>query len=564
MQRRFGSTIDISNPASISYIESLKARICSLEAQSDGTSGTPRSGLDAENSPPRCQNSNLFEHDTPRGPSPRIDGTSVERSSTNDLQDAMHEASYLSLSAMAEPTDGQSLSNQGLSFRTLFLTITSVGGTNPSLPIGTNVSLSGSMANFRNQLFSHGGALDATQVAAAFKTFLEMAPTYFPPMTPRELEEWYNSVNITERVGDAERTMHESPEKIVIVSIGVALGLLLSPNYNFAEVLVSELATRAIRFMSRVFDECRDLAVVQCLTALSIYSLHTTYGGSSWHLLGLAMTRCISSGMHTSRVSDMDSDSDVKRKTSRVFWTLYILDTQLSTALDRPCCLNDGDIMISPPSSPHNATLDDDEAILRHLVRHAQILRSIRKQDEDLLCHFVNLSHWRETAPAVMSPHGLSKNQLYVKGLTELLKCQNFATDPGRSMMDKHIEDEFAHYTVSIEDLLTSQCCAPGALEGYLVFTIGLFMISRAPNQQRQKCVLQCLSSLTLLSTRYTAFQGFRAILVALQSGLTTREHLEKLIDESSITISPQLQCLVFGSLRADQINVDQRAAWLG
>ncbi|EOA81785.1 hypothetical protein ACJQWK_05186 [Exserohilum turcicum] len=554
----------MSNPASISYIESLKARVRDLEAQSNDASDTSRNGLDAEHSSPHHQNGSLFEHDTPHGPSPGDGVTAVETRSGSNLQDAMHEASYLSLSAMAEPTDGQSLSNQGLSFRALFLATTSLGGTNPSLPIGTNTSLCGSMADFRNQVFSHGSGLDAVQIAAAFRTFLEMAPTCFPLMTPRELEEYYDSVNVSEHNGDAEHMMEESPEKIVIVSIGAALGLLLSPNYSFTEVLVSELATRAFRLMSRVFDQSGDLAVVQCLATLSIYSLYTTYGGSSWHLLGLAMTRCISSGMHTSRVSDVNLDGHVKRKTSRVFWTLYILDTHLSTALDRPFCLNDGDIMISPPSSPQNAELDDNEAALRHLVRHAQILRSIRKQTEDSLCHFVNLSHWRETAPAVLSSASLLKDQLYARGLIELLKCPRFATDPGRSMMDKHIEDEFAQYAARIEDQLTNQQLAPGALEGYLVFAIGIFAVSQAPNELRQTCVLQCLSSLTLLSARYTAFRGFRAILVALRSGLATREHLEKLVDDSTITVSPQLQWLVFGGLRADQSNVDQRAPWLG
>jgi hypothetical protein len=562
IQRRFGSVIDSSDPSSISYIESLKSRIRNLESRISEAVDTPVNGSSNHNSPVHHRNNSFLGNDaTLRYDSEAIDPALDDQRPRNGLQDAMHEASYLSLSAMAEPTDQQPFSTQGLSLLTLLLAATSVGGTNPSLPIGTNASLSGTMADFRNQIFPEGSSLGGVQTAAAFKTFLEKTSTSFPLMARGELEELFDIVVRAEQDDLLERMTNESPEKIVIASAGIAIGLMLSPNYSFTEVLASELAMKAVQLMPRVFNHAGDLAVVQCLTSLTIYSLYTTYGGSSWHLLGLAMTRCISSGMHTSRASDSNSDSEIKRQNSRAFWTLYILDTYLSTTLDRPFCLNDSDIMVSPPSSPRVTPMDADSAAFRHLIQHAQILRSIRKQtEEDLVCHFVNLRHWKETVPALILRSDLTQEQLYTRGLVELLKTPTFADDAGRNMVLKHAEEEFAKYADSFECRLTSQHRSPGGLEGHLVFAIGVVIASQPPNEERRKRLFQCVSSLTMLSTRYSAVQGLRNVLAALQSRPTSSEHLRVFVDNSEIAVSRKLQRLIFGGLQAADVDANWTA----
>jgi len=559
IQRRFGSIIDASDPSSISYIESLKSRIRILEARFVEAVDTPVNGSSSHESPGPRRDSNFVDDDAiVRRDSDVIDPAIENRRPGNDLQDAMHEANYLSLSAMAEPTGRQPFSTQGLSFLTLLLASTSVGGTNPSLPIGTNASLSGPMGDFRNHIFPHGSGLGGVQTAAAFRIFLEKASISFPFIARNELEELFDIVTRAEECGHLESMTNESPEKTVIVSIGIATGLLLSPNCSFTEVLALELAMKAVQLMPRVFDYAGDLAIVQCLTLLTIYSLYTTYGGSSWHLLGLAMTRCISSGMHTSRASNSDSDGDTKRQSSRAFRTLYILDTYLSTTLDRPFCLNDSDIMVSPPSSPRVAATDADNAAVRHLVQHAQILRSIRKQtEEDLLCHFVNLRHWKETVPAVMFTSGLAQEQLYTRGLIELLKSPTFVDDAGRNMVMEHAEEEFARYADIFEGRLISQQRSPGGLEGHSVFAVGVVVASQPPNEERQRRMLQCVSILTILSTRYSAVLGLRNVLAALQSRPASSEHLRFLVDNSEIAVSRKLQRLIFGGLQATDINTN-------
>jgi hypothetical protein len=551
VQRRLGSVVNSSDPSSISYIESLKSRIAALEAKSNQSPEIQYDDLNGSDLPNQRWDTNLPESDTPRGPgTSATDATVIESNPGNELRDAMHEANYLSLSAMAEPTDRQPESNQGLSFSTLFIAAASVGNANPSSAIEANTPLSGPMAAFRDQLFSKDSRLDGTLAAEAFRKFLEEAPTSFPVMARSELEELYNSVVGAERDGTFDLMTKESPEKILLVRVGIALGLLLSPNYNFTEVLISELTTKAVQLMPRILEQTGDLTVVQCLTALATCSLYTTYGGSLWHLLGLAMTRCVSAGMHTTRVSDITSDNVSKAHNGRAFWALYILDTTLSTAMDRPFCLNDSDIMVSRPSTPQPGATDAEVVALRYSIQHAQLLRSIRNHaEEDMLCHFVNLCHWRESVPTILSASDFWQDQLHVRGLVELLKRPAFVHDKGQEKMMRHIREQFLEYAASVDHQFTSQGRAPGALDGHLVFLIGVVITSQPPSQEQQRCVLQCVSSLTILSIRYTAFQGFRNILVALQSRPGSREHLQNLMGASEIALSRHMQRLILGSM---------------
>lgn len=151
--------------------------------------------------------------------------------------------------------------------------------------------------------------------------------------------------------------------------------------------------------------------------------------------------------------------------------------------------------------------------------------------------------------PTAISAAGLLKDQLHASGLVELLKCRSFAQVPGQDMMMRHIEEHFIAYAASFEHQLSTQQQAPEALDGYLIFFIGVFIASQPPTQERRRCVLQCLSGLTILSIHYIAFQGFRNILIAIQSRPVSKEHLKSLVGGSEIAVSYHVQRLIFGSV---------------
>ena len=77
MQRRLGSTIDASDPSSISYIESLKLRIRDLEGRCKRQSDVRHDDLNSNDSTTQSWSSDSTRADTPRAPSNGGTGTSV-------------------------------------------------------------------------------------------------------------------------------------------------------------------------------------------------------------------------------------------------------------------------------------------------------------------------------------------------------------------------------------------------------------------------------------------------------------------------------------------------------
>ncbi|PSN74169.1 hypothetical protein BS50DRAFT_9486 [Corynespora cassiicola Philippines] len=487
----------------------------------------------------------------------------------NDLQETMQEASYLSLSAMAERTDRQPFPTEGLSFMTLLRAATGISGSNPTRSVGSNASLSGPLADFRQSFFANNKDFKQLNVGGSFQRYMEYLRSSFPFISNNELKLFYENVISCHERDSLDQLSDDSPEQLLLTYIGIATGILLSPDYHYREALAAELSVESLKLMSRVFDHANDLAIVSCMTALTIYSLFTTFGGSTWHLLGLTMMRCISSGMHTTRVSNAQCDNEEKRKSYRIFWVLYILDTYVSTTLDRPFCLNDHDILVSPPSSPRISTFDsDDDQTYRYLIQHAQILRSIRQNSgDDVLCQSINLRHWKETLPNTSAQNSLQKAYLFTRGYVELLKQSSVDIDPDHRKVVCEAESEFLHYLKLLETHLDSHSGAISALEAIHVFAIGIISFTGRITTQdtlpsgeagyspltQHRRLSQLVNLLTLLATRYSAVRSLRDILMELlvthadPSRRASNERLRELIGRSEILISNQIQTILLG-----------------
>jgi hypothetical protein len=250
--------------------------------------------------------------------SPSIETTPLSNAASvhRDTQDDM---AYLSLSAMAERTDRLPSPMGGLSFLTLLHAAAGASGANPTLPLGKNMAISGSFAELR-QNHSLNVDLGGADMRAAFNLYVNMLQIIFPFVAREQLLEQYDTV-----IHTSGTPVH--PEKRALVYLGTATGILLGTHYTYKEIYSTKLAVTAMGLMSHILDRARPLSIVHCLTALTIYSLYTPFGGSTWHLLGLTLTRCVSAGMHTLRVSDPHSESEEQRQSSRTLWTLYVLDT---------------------------------------------------------------------------------------------------------------------------------------------------------------------------------------------------------------------------------------------
>lgn len=233
---------------------------------------------------------------------------------------------YLSLSAMAEFTWEQPFMTPTISFQTLLRASTGVSGDNPFVSDAPNGATSGPLGNFHRSLLRQGLNLATTDTDKPFDRFLDMCRTTLPFMSCEKLREEYHQVVKGHEDGTADTLFAESPSRTVRVYLAVATGMLLCKDFRAMESFAVVLALSGQQYMSRVLTQASDLDAAQCLILLTIFSMMSSFGGSTWHILGLAMTRCISAGMHNARVSDPDSEEVQKRESSRAFWSLFVLD----------------------------------------------------------------------------------------------------------------------------------------------------------------------------------------------------------------------------------------------
>lgn len=274
---------------------------------------------------------------------------------------------YLNLSAMAESGEQTMGLSQRLGFQSFLHAATSISASNPVLPVAQNLSIAGPFADFHRGLLRQGISLSNVETQLPLERFLDVSALRWPFLDRESLVADHQSVLKSHEQGTIAELVDREPEKAVLAYLAVATGILQSPHYRYRETFATNLALTALQLVPKVLAQCGNLSTVQCLTALAIYSLFSPLGGSTWHLTGLAMTRCISSGLHIVKPLDTPPLGSQRLAENRLFWTLYILDRyggltdqlycwvnrvrSISTALDRPFCLQDEDIT-APVSMP--------------------------------------------------------------------------------------------------------------------------------------------------------------------------------------------------------------------
>ncbi|EMD91378.1 hypothetical protein COCC4DRAFT_57589 [Bipolaris maydis ATCC 48331] len=502
-----------------SYVESLKIKIQTLETQ------LWEERLQDTTPSRRAYNSPRDQDDTQQRTN--VPGSSdVVDHPNGDLHDTIEEASYLSLAAMgAQRADHQPFPTQGLSFLTLLYAATGVSGTNPSTSQGNHAAHSAILAGLRNNVVVPHYEQSRTVNSAALDKYIEFVQQSYPFIASGGLRDVFKIALQTQQDDrDATTVDAEQPETTVIMLFGLATGLLVSPGYAYTEVIATKYAACAVDLLPRVFDHTSDLSTVQCLVALTIYSLYTALGGSTWHLLGLAMTRCVASGMHIS-----------------------------STALDRPFCLSDNDVLVSSPTSTE---ISNDNRRLRCLVEHAQLPRSNRSEPTtDPWVQYINLRHWYDIMDTPAAP-SLSHLQMLVHGLIEIVNRISFQNSQNWNLILCGAEPDIENYLNLLETQLLEQRCAPAAFDAFDVFAAGVMIMQlrmqiTARIAARKSLVSQAINVLTMLSMRYPPIRSlrdvlseYRAISIDNQQHLSL-SHLRDLIDRSEICIPRPLQDMI-------------------
>lgn len=310
-----GLVLDPAQPDASSYIEGLQKRVQRLELAAAQAPTSSPSG---------------------HGPSPVDPGNASTVSGAADEgpiaaqtrgEDLVTTMDYLPLSAMAEPRDRQQTSqHEQYSFETFLNAAISVSGSDPAYSRSTDNSFSESIESFYKTLIPAGMRFSRSITDGPVQRYLDMCDASCPFLDRTFFTTRYTHIMESLEKAPNEAVSSQAASDLLMVDIAIASGLLVSPGYRLKESVSTALAQRAFRLVPRVLSETDNTTIVRCLIALTIFSILSPLGGSTWHLMGLALARTMSAGMHTVGVSDCSASEKEKQESGRLFWSLYILD----------------------------------------------------------------------------------------------------------------------------------------------------------------------------------------------------------------------------------------------
>lgn len=208
-------------------------------------------------------------------------------------------------------------------------------------------------------------------------------------------------------------------------------------NYD-EDVLVRRLTDLVQIVNLTVILEESDIDQLKCLVAQAILAMYYPSASSAWHLIGLAVTKAISGGLHhrtDSENDDSDTDTQVE-----LFWSIYILDRTLAFCFDRPFAIEENDITVLPSQvrskSTDHKTQDITVSIRIWTIQYLQTLSSWRQnRNDDFETRFFTYDHWHKICQELMgqivnheqSNHSFlvafihkHKSQLAIRGLLQL------------------------------------------------------------------------------------------------------------------------------------------------
>jgi hypothetical protein len=110
------------------------------------------------------------------------------------------------------------------------------------------------------------------------------------------------------------------------VHIQIAIGIMVSQNAVRLANYSHSLHGVATRLLPAVFGSRHYADSLRSLLLLIAFSLVHPGGGSTWHLLGLAIRLCIAAGFNKEPTSQTGLSSEGIKEARWLFWSVYVLD----------------------------------------------------------------------------------------------------------------------------------------------------------------------------------------------------------------------------------------------
>jgi hypothetical protein len=287
IQRRLGVQLDPSQPEPVSYIESLRDRVQQLELRISEVQKSPSSAVEVRSGP---------SHLSPTASGPRRGEETAPARQIPSHGATKHVMDYLPLSAMAEPRDRQHMPRGQYSFETFLNTATSASGADVTRSDASSAPLRKVIEDFHKDAIPSGIRLTRSISDFPVECYLAMCDILCPFLDREAFLGKYAAILEEIEKGTLQAVTTDAPHDLFMVYMGVATGVLLAPEYQYKDSFAISLAHEALRLLPRIMRESEDPLVVRSLTALAIFSIYSPLGGSTWHLVGLAIARSMSAG----------------------------------------------------------------------------------------------------------------------------------------------------------------------------------------------------------------------------------------------------------------------------
>lgn len=179
------------------------------------------------------------------------------------------------------------------------------------------------------------GQLTKELAAPYLDRFIHSIGLMFLHIDPLELRRHFDAFfdEKTGRFGNNSNTgsrVIAAPFRDFNIYMTVSIGMLLSSE-PCIELFARSLHSAAMEQLSVVLRDRDSLKTLHCIFLLIIYSMYSPFGGSTWHLLGLARNQSVSLRLHRQPRPSCGVSSEELTSRRNFFWSLYTLDRLVDT-----------------------------------------------------------------------------------------------------------------------------------------------------------------------------------------------------------------------------------------
>lgn len=238
----------------------------------------------------------------------------------------------LSLGAMAEPTRRTGEMLRELSIPRLIFAVTEVFGGDPERTRRVD-RLWDCVARDIKRPGLNPDRLHIPQAEASdcMLKYFKLVDYRYPSLRRDDVED--GLATICRDMSGSESDMQAKSATSFIAYMVVAIVPLVADDYSsvHGSFVSIHMLSRALQLLEDIFRSDDGVEIIQCLRLLVVFTLQNSAAGSSWHLIGFAMKKCIALGYHLEPDEPSTAKERENQERSRwLFWSCYMLDRSVA------------------------------------------------------------------------------------------------------------------------------------------------------------------------------------------------------------------------------------------